>query len=134
LDYGTLSLKGDYRRPHIERRYMKQENAVTRARAELHKEIIYDLKLGIDTFEAISLKHGMTMRTIFKIAKENHLRRKDGYSTEALSKKDKELAERIRNLTPEQWKALAIEDMRVQAQEQGLTINVAASEGNDDQR
>ena len=56
---------------------MKAENLVTRARRELHALVIADLRQGKLTMEAISIKHGLTLRHICKIATDNNLRRKD---------------------------------------------------------
>ena len=56
---------------------MKAENLVTRARRELHALVIADLRQGKLTMEAISIKHGLTLRHVCKIAGDNRLRRKD---------------------------------------------------------
>jgi len=56
---------------------MKSPNLVTKARKQMHAAVIEDLGEGKLTFEAISLKHGLTLRHVFKIAFDNKLRRKD---------------------------------------------------------
>jgi len=62
---------------------MRSENLVTRARKELHRLIIEDLRGKILTIETISIKHGVTQRCVCKIAKDNHLRRRDAMDNTA---------------------------------------------------
>ena len=54
------------------------ENEITRARRRLHDAIVEDLRQDEpDSYMALAVKHGVTLKTIYNIARRNRLQRKD---------------------------------------------------------
>jgi hypothetical protein len=67
-------------RPLSMRRYEKMfpENEVTQARRRLHEAIVQDLRQeNPDSYMALAVKHGVTTKTIYNIARANGVQRKD---------------------------------------------------------
>jgi hypothetical protein len=62
------------------RRYenMFPENEITEARRRLHEAVIQDLgQENPASYMALAVKHGVTTKTIYNIARANGLQRKD---------------------------------------------------------
>ena len=57
---------------------MFPENEVTQARRRLHEAIIQDLRQeNPASYMALAVKHGVTVKTIYNIARDSGLQRKD---------------------------------------------------------
>ena len=57
---------------------MFPENEITEARRRLHEAIIQDLRQDNPaSYMALAVKHGVTLKTIYNIARANRLQRKD---------------------------------------------------------
>jgi transposase-like protein len=50
---------------------------VTEARKRLREMIVQDLREGVLTYSEVAAKHGVERNTVYVIAKEMYLRRKD---------------------------------------------------------
>ena len=57
---------------------MYPENEITEARRRLHEAVIQDLgQENPASYMALAVKHGVTTKTIYNIARANSLQRKD---------------------------------------------------------
>jgi hypothetical protein len=57
---------------------MFPDNEITEARRRLHEAIIQDLRQDNPaSYMALAVKHGVTLKTIYNIARANRLQRKD---------------------------------------------------------
>jgi broad specificity phosphatase PhoE len=57
---------------------MFPENEVTQARRRLHEAIVQDLRQeNPDSYMVLAVKHGVTVKTVYNIARANGLQRKD---------------------------------------------------------
>ena len=57
---------------------MYPENEITEARRRLHEAIVQDLRQeNPASYMALAVKHGVTTKTIYNIARANRLQRKD---------------------------------------------------------
>jgi hypothetical protein len=61
---------------------MFPDNEITEARRRLHEAVIRDLKQeNPPSYMALAVKHGVTLKTIYNIARANRLQRKDRKAT-----------------------------------------------------
>jgi hypothetical protein len=57
---------------------MFPDNEITEARRRLHEAVIRDLQQeNPPSYMALAVKHGVTLKTIYNIARANRLQRKD---------------------------------------------------------
>ena len=57
---------------------MFPDNEITEARRRLHEAVIKDLRQeNPASYMALAVKHGVTLKTIYNIARTNRLQRKD---------------------------------------------------------